>query len=145
MLYYKTREEIELIRESSLLVSKTLAEIAKQIRVGITTLELDKLAEEFIRDHGGVPAFLHYNGFPNSLCISVNSAVVHGIPNEYQLKDGDICSVDCGVLKNGFYGDSAFTFAIGDVDKKILHLMQVTKECLQKGIEAAVGGVRIGD
>jgi methionyl aminopeptidase len=145
MLYYKTQEEIELIRESSLLVSKTLAEVAKQIRVGITTLELDKLAEEFIRDHGGVPAFLHYNGFPNSLCISVNSAVVHGIPNEYQLKDGDICSVDCGVLKNGFYGDSAFTFAIGDVSAETLRLLDVTKECLNRGVEKAIAGNRIGD
>mgnify|MGYP003380810525 FL=1 len=107
MLYYKTQEEIELIRESSLLVAKTLAEVAKAIRPGITTLELDRLAETFIRDHGAVPAFLNYNGFPNSLCISVNSQVVHGIPNENVLEDGDICSVDCGVLKNGFYGDSA--------------------------------------
>ena len=145
MLYYKTQEEIELIRESSLLVSKTLAEVAKQIRVGITTIELDKLAEEFIRDHGGVPAFLHYNGFPNSLCISMNSAVVHGIPNAYQLKDGDICSVDCGVLKNGFYGDSAFTFAVGDVSNEALRLLDITKECLNKGIEKAVAGNRLGD
>jgi len=145
MLYYKTREEIELIRESSLLLSKTLAEVAKQIRVGITTIRLDKLAEEFIRDHGGVPAFLHYNGFPNSLCISVNSAVVHGIPGDYELKDGDICSVDCGVLKNGFYGDSAFTFAVGDVSKETVQLLDVTKECLRRGVEKAVVGNRIGD
>jgi methionyl aminopeptidase len=145
MLYYKTQEEIELIRESSLLVSKTLAEVAKHIRVGITTLELDKLAEEFIRDHGGVPAFLGYNGFPNSLCISVNSQVVHGIPNETGLKDGDICSVDCGVLKNGFYGDSAYTFIIGDVHSETLRLLKVTKECLEKGIEKAVAGNRLGD
>jgi methionyl aminopeptidase len=145
MIYLKTQEEVELIRESSLLVSKTIAEVAKEIRPGITTLALDKLAEEFIRDNGGIPAFLNYNGFPNSLCISVNSQVVHGIPNQNELKDGDICSVDCGVLKNGFYGDSAYTFAIGEVEKKILRLMQVTKECLQKGIEAAIGGARIGD
>src|SRR5437868_4100375 len=145
MLYYKTQEEIELIRESSLLVSKTLAEVARQIRIGITTLELDRLAEEFIRDHGGVPAFLNYNGFPNSLCISVNSQVVHGIPNETELKDGDICSVDCGVLKNGFYGDSAYTFSIGDVNAETLRLLQVTKECLVHGIEKAVSGNRLGD
>jgi methionyl aminopeptidase len=145
MLYYKTQEEIELLRESSLLVSKTLAEVAKQIRVGISTLELDKLAEEFIRDHGGVPAFLHYNGFPNSLCISVNSAVVHGIPGEYRLNNGDICSVDCGVLKNGFYGDSAYTFAVGDVDDETLRLLDITKECLHKGLEKAVVGKRLGD
>jgi methionyl aminopeptidase len=145
MLYYKTQEEIELIRESSLLVSKTLAEVAKHIRTGITTLELDRLAETFIRDHGGVPAFLHYNGFPNSLCISVNSQVVHGIPNENELKDGDICSVDCGVKKNGFYGDSAFTFTLGEVHAETLHLLEVTRECLMKGIEKAVTGNRLGD
>ncbi len=145
MLYYKTQEDIELIRESSLLVSKTLAEVAKHIRVGISSLELDRIAEEFIRDHGGVPAFLDYNGFPNSLCISVNSQVVHGIPNETSLKDGDICSVDCGVLKNGFYGDSAFTFVIGDVGQETLRLLTVTRECLYKGIEMAVAGNRLGD
>jgi methionyl aminopeptidase len=145
MIYLKTREEIELVRESSLLVSKTIAEVAKEIRPGITTLALDKLAEEFIRAHGGVPAFLNYNGFPNSLCISVNSQVVHGIPNKEELKEGDICSVDCGVVKNGFYGDSAYTFAIGEVDEKNLRLMRVTKECLEKGIEAAVAGARVGD
>src|SRR4029077_19165712 len=130
MIYLKTQEEIELIRESSLLVSKTIAEVAKEIRPGITTLALDKRAEEFIRDNGGLPAFLNYNGFPNSLCISVNSQVVHGIPNETGLKDGDICSVDCGVLKNGFYGDSAYTFAIGEVNSETLRLLEVTKECL---------------
>jgi methionyl aminopeptidase len=145
MIYLKTREEIELVRESSLLVSKTIAEVAKEIRPGITTLALDKLAEEFIRAHGGVPAFLNYNGFPNSLCISVNSQVVHGIPNKDELKEGDICSVDCGVVMNGFYGDSAYTFAIGEVDEKNLRLMRVTKECLEKGIEAAVAGARVGD
>jgi methionyl aminopeptidase len=145
MMYLKTQEEIELIRESSLLVSKTIAEVAKQIRPGITTLSLDKLAEEFIRDSGGVPAFLNYNGFPNSLCISVNSQVVHGIPNQNELKEGDICSVDCGVLKSGFYGDSAYTFAIGEVNERILRLMKITKECLYKGIELAIGGSRVGD
>ena len=145
MLYYKTQEEIELIRESSLLVSKTLAEVAKHIRVGITTLELDRIAEAFIRKNGGVPAFLDYNGFPNSLCISVNSQVVHGIPNDSELKDGDICSVDCGVLKNGFYGDSAYTFTIGDVKAETIRLLEITKESLSKGIEKAVEGNRLGD
>lgn len=145
MLYYKTQEEIELIRESSLLVAKTLAEVAKAIRPGITTLELDRLAETFIRDHGAVPAFLNYNGFPNSLCISVNSQVVHGIPNENVLEDGDICSVDCGVLKNGFYGDSAYTFTIGEVDEETAQLLRVTRESLYKGIEKAVAGNRLGD
>lgn len=145
MLYYKTQEEIELIRESSLLVAKTLAEVAKSIRPGISTLELDRLAETFIRDHSAVPAFLNYNGFPNSLCISVNSQVVHGIPNKNELQDGDICSVDCGVLKNGFYGDSAYTFAIGEVDDETVQLLRITKESLYKGIEKAVAGNRLGD
>jgi len=145
MLYYKTQDEIELIRESSLLVAKTLAEVAKAIRPGITTLEIDRLAETFIRDNGGEPAFLNYNGFPNSLCISVNSQVVHGIPGKTELKDGDVCSVDCGVLKNGFYGDSAFTFPIGEVADETMKLLRVTRESLLKGIEQAVAGNRIGD
>ena len=145
MLYYKTQEEIEIIRESSLLVAKTLAEVAKMIRPGVTTLELDKVAESFIRDNHATPAFLNYNGFPNSLCISVNSQVVHGIPNSNELKDGDICSVDCGVLKNGFYGDSAYTFTVGDVDDETLQLLKVTKESLYKGIEMAIAGNRLGD
>lgn len=145
MLYYKTNEEIELIRESSLLVAKTLAEVAKHIRPGITTLELDKIAEQFIRDNQGVPAFLNYNGFPNSLCISVNAQVVHGIPGNEELKDGDICSVDCGAVKNGFYGDSAFTFAIGEVEAQTMELLKVTRESLMKGIEKAVAGNRMGD
>jgi methionyl aminopeptidase len=145
MLYYKTQEEVELIRESSLLISKTLALLAKEIKPGITTLALDKMAEEYIRDNKGVPAFLNYRGFPNSLCISVNSQVVHGIPDNNELKEGDICSVDCGVLKNGFYGDSAYTFSIGEVDEKTFRLLKVTKECLYKGIEAAVAGARLGD
>lgn len=145
MLYYKTNEEIELIRESSLLVARTLAEVAKVIRPGVTTLELDRIAEEFIRDNKGVPAFLNYNGFPNSLCISVNAQVVHGIPGPTELKDGDICSVDCGVVKNGFYGDSAYTFSIGDVTEETLFLLKTTKESLYKGIEKAIAGNRLGD
>jgi len=144
-LYYKTKEEIELIRESSLLVGKTLAEVAKVIKPGVTTLSLDKVAFEFINDHKAIPAFLNYNGFPNSLCISVNSQVVHGIPGKYELKDGDIVSVDCGVIKNKFFGDSAYTFAIGDVKPEILNLLKVTKESLYKAIEVAVVGKRIGD
>lgn len=145
MLYCKTDEEIELIRQSSLLVSKTHAEVAKVIRPGITTLELDKLAEEFIRDNGGVPAFKGYNGFPFSLCISPNEQVVHGFPGKYELKDGDIVSVDCGVVMNGWYGDSAYTFAIGEVKPEILKLLKVTKESLFKAIENAVAGKRLGD
>lgn len=144
-LYYKTKEEIELIRESSLLVGKTLAEVAKVIKPGITTLALDKVAYEFINDHKAVPAFLNYNGFPNSLCISVNAHVVHGIPGKYELKDGDIISVDCGVVKNKFFGDSAYTFAIGEVKPEVLNLLKVTKESLYKGLEMAVVGKRLGD
>lgn len=145
MLYYKTQEEIELIRESSLLVAKTLAEVARAIRPGVTTLALDDLAENFIRDHGAVPAFKNYNGFPKSLCISVNSHVVHGIPSQYELKDGDVISVDCGVLKNQFYGDSAYTFPVGDVSEEVLRLLKITRECLYKGIEKAIAGNRVGD
>jgi methionyl aminopeptidase len=145
MLYYKTNEEIELIRESSLLVARTLAEVAKVIRPGITTLELDRIAEEYARDNGGVPAFLHYNGFPNSVCISVNAQVVHGIPNSTELKDGDICSVDFGIVKNGFFGDSAYTFGIGDVSEETMKLLKVTRESLYKGIEMACAGNRLGD
>lgn len=145
MLYYKTDEEIELIRESSLLVAKTLAEVAKAIKPGITTLELDKIAFAFIRDHQAEPAFLNYNGFPNSLCISVNAQVVHGIPNKDTLKEGDVCSVDCGVLKNGFYGDSAYTFAVGEVSDENIALLKVTRESLLKGIDKAIAGNRLGD
>ncbi len=144
-MYYKTKDEIELIRESSLLVGKTLAEVAKVIKPGMTTLSLDKVAFEFIMDSKAVPAFLNYNGFPNSLCISVNAQVVHGIPGKYELKDGDIVSVDCGVVKNEFFGDSAYTFAIGEVKEEVLQLLRITKESLYKGIEMAVVGKRIGD
>ena len=145
MIYYKTEEEIDLIRESSLLVAKTLAEIAGLIKPGITTLALDEIAEEFIRDNGGIPAFKGYNGFPNTLCVSPNDQVVHGIPNGRALKDGDILSVDCGVVMNGYYGDSAFTYEVGEVDVQIKQLLKVTKESLYKGIEMAVEGNRVGD
>jgi methionyl aminopeptidase len=145
MIYLKTKEEIELLRESNMLVAKTHGEIARMIEPGVTTLKLDKVAEEFIRDHGGVPAFLNYQGFPNSLCTSVNDQVVHGIPNDTPLKDGDIVSVDCGVLLNGYYGDSAYTFCVGNVDEEIRTLLDVTKTSLYKGIEQAVEGKRVGD
>ena len=144
-LFYKTKEEIELIRESSLLVGKALAEVAKIIKPGMTTLSLDKVAFEFIKDNDAEPAFLNYNGFPNSLCISVNAQVVHGIPGNYELKDGDIVSVDCGVLKNEFFGDSAYTFTVGEVREEVLHLLKITKESLYKGIEMSIIGKRIGD
>lgn len=145
MALIKTEEEIELIRISSLLVGKTLAEVAKHIRPGVTTLELDRVAEEFIRDHDAVPGFKGYHGFPGSLCTSVNDTVVHGIPGKHELKDGDIISIDCGVKKNGFYGDSAYTFPVGEVNEEILTLMQRTKESLYIGIEASVSGNRVGD
>jgi len=141
----KTEEEIEILRRNNILVSKTLAEVAKLIKPGVTTEELDKRAEEFIRDNNAVPGFLGYMGFPKSLCTSVNDEVVHGIPSEYTLKEGDILSVDCGTILDGFYGDSAFTFAVGEVDPEWLHLMQITKESLEKGVEMAVAGNRIGD
>ncbi|WP_374949975.1 type I methionyl aminopeptidase [Mucilaginibacter sp.] len=144
-IIYKSVEEIELIRESSLLVSKTHGEIAKVIGPGITTLELNKLAETFIRDNGGVPAFLNYNGFPFSLCISLNDEVVHGFPTNKPLIEGDLVSVDCGVVLNKYYGDSAYTFAIGEVDQTTQKLMRITKECLALGIEKAVVGMRVGD
>ena len=144
-VHIKTDEEVELLRESSLLVGKTLAAVADRIKPGVTTLELDAVAEEFIRDHGAEPGFKGYGGFPNSLCTSVNEAVVHGIPNDKPLVDGDIVSVDCGVLKNEFYGDSAYTFAVGEIAPEIQQLLEVTKECLQKAIEQAIVGKRIGD
>ena len=144
-IYYKSLEEIELIRESNLLVSKALAEVAKVIAPGVTTIMLDKLAFEFISDHGAVPAFLNYNGFPNSLCISPNDQVVHGFPSDYVIKEGDLISVDCGVIKNKYFGDSAYTFSIGEVSEEKKKLVVATKECLRLGIEKAVAGMRIGD
>ena len=145
MIYLKTPEEIALLRASNQLVGKTLAEVAKYIRVGVTTLELDKIAEDFIRSNGAVPGFLGYGGFPNTLCVSVNDQVVHGIPSNYALKEGDIVSVDCGVLQNGYYGDSAYTFCVGKVDEKVKKLLKITKESLSLGIDSAQHGNRIGD
>ena len=141
----KTDEEVELIRESSLLVGRTLAEVAALIKPGVTTLQLDAIAEEFIRDNGAEPGFKGYGGFPNTLCASLNEAVVHGIPNDRPLENGDVISLDCGVLKNGFYGDSAYTFEVGEVAPEIQKLLSVTKECLTLAIEQAVTGKRIGD
>lgn len=144
-VYYKTDEEIELIRKSSLLVSKTLGEVAKVIQPGVKTIELDRLAETYIRDNGGIPAFLNYNGFPYSLCISPNEQVVHGFPGDYTLQEGDIISVDCGVILNKFYGDSAYTFEVGEVEEATKKLLEVTKECLKLGVSKAVTGMRVGD
>jgi methionyl aminopeptidase len=145
MILYKTEEEIELLKLSNQLVSRTHAEIVSMILPGTKTLDIDKRAEEFIRDNGGVPGFLNYHGFPNTLCISVNDTVVHGIPNNYELQEGDIISVDCGVYMNGFHGDSAFTFAVGEISELKQRLLEVTKASLYKGIEAAVSGNRVGD
>lgn len=150
MIFLKTDDEIELLRESNLLVGKTLAEVAKLIKPGVTTKKLDRVAEEFIRDHGAIPTF---KGFPNhlgepfpaSICTSVNDQVVHGIPGDVVLKDGDIVSVDCGTYMNGFCGDSAYTFCVGEVDERTRELLQVTKEALYVGIRQAVQGKRLGD
>lgn len=145
MIYYKTYDEIELLRISNMLVAKTHGEVAKAIKAGITTKELDTIAEEFILDNGGKPGFKGYNNYPSTLCISVNEEVVHGMPGDRVLVEGDLVSVDCGVLMNGFYGDSAYTYAIGDMSAGALKLMKITKECLYKGIEVALIGNRVGD
>ena len=146
MIFLKTDEEIELLRENNILVSKTLAEVGRHIRPGVTTKELDRIAEDFIRAHGAVPAFLGYQGFPASLCISVNEQVVHGIPSvNCVLKEGDIVSVDCGTFMKGFVGDSAYTFAVGEVGEEARRLLAVTKEALYKGTAQAKAGNRVGD
>ena len=146
MVYLKTDEEIELLRISNQIVSKTLAEMAKMIAPGVTTEDLDKRAEEFIRDHGAVPGFLGYGGFPKSICTSVNEQVVHGIPSKKAvLKEGDVISVDCGAYINGYHGDSAYTFAVGEVKPEVLKLLETTKKSLYLGIEQAVEGKRLGD
>lgn len=144
MINIRTEEEIELLRLNNELVSKTLAEVAKIIRPGIVTSALDRVAEQYIRDNGAKPGFLGYNGFPASLCISVNDTVVHGIPSGYELREGDIVSVDCGTYLHGYYGDSAFTFAVGEVSAEVQRLLKVTRESLELGIAAAVAGQRVG-
>jgi methionyl aminopeptidase len=145
MIHYKTKEEIELIRKSAQVLSGALAEVAAKLKPGMTTLEVDAIADKYIVDNGGTPSFKNYKGFPAACCISVNDAVVHGIPNDYVLKDGDILTVDVGVYMNGFHSDSAYTFAIGNVPENVLRLMGATKQALYKGIEKAVVGNRIGD
>ncbi len=145
MIHYKSKEEIELIRNSSLLVSKTLAEVAGHIKPGIKTIELDKIAETFIRDNNATPGFKGYQGFPGTLCISPNEVVVHGIPGNRELADGDIVSIDCGVLKDGYYGDSAYTFVVGDIDQRKKKLLKTTYWSLFEGINNAVAGNTIGD
>jgi methionyl aminopeptidase len=145
MIFYKTTEEIELLRESNLLVIKTLGFVAGILKVGMTSIQIDTLAEEFIRDHGGIPGFKGYRGFPATLCMSLNDSVVHGVPGKNVFKESDIVSIDCGVLMNGFYGDSAYTFAFAEVTIDVMHLLSVTKQSLYKGIEKCVVGNRIGD
>lgn len=151
MIFLKTDEEIELMREANRLVGMTLGEIAKHIKPGVTPAQLDKIAKEFIYDHGAIPSFLGYKGapgtvdFPGAICASVNDQVVHGFPTDYILKDGDVISVDCGTEKNGFCGDSAYTFCVGEVAEDVKALLRTTKEALYLGIEKAVEGNRIGD
>jgi methionine aminopeptidase, type I len=146
MIYLKTDEEIELMRAANQLVGKTLGELAKHIKPGVSTLQLDQIAETFIRDHGAEPAFLGYGGFPNSLCTSVNDQVVHGIPSAKTiLNEGDVISVDCGTFLNGFVGDSAYTFCVGEVAEETKRLLKTTKEALYEGVREAIVGRRVGD
>ena len=145
MIYLKTNEEIELLRENNILVSQALAEVAKHIKPGVTTKELDRIAEDFIRSHGAIPSFLGYEGYPASACISVNEQVVHGIPSDYVIKEGDIVSVDLGTFMKGFNGDSAYTFAVGAIADDVRQLLEVTKEALYKGTAQAKAGNRVGD
>lgn len=145
MIHYKTSEEVELIKQSADILGRAHGEIAKHVKKGVKTSFLDKVAEEFIRDHGAVPSFKGYNGFPSSLCISVNEVVVHGFPSEYELKDGDIISVDCGVFHQGFHSDSAYTYPIGEVPPSVLALLRATRDSLYLGIEQATFDNRVGD
>ncbi|EMS33213.1 Methionine aminopeptidase [Mariniradius saccharolyticus AK6] len=145
MIHYKTSEEVQIIKQGALILGKAHGEVAKYIKEGVKTSFLDKIAEEYIRDNQGVPSFKGYNGFPSSLCISVNEVVVHGFPSNYVLKDGDIISVDCGVFHQGFHSDSAYTYPVGEVSPAVLSLLKATKESLYLGIEKAVFGNRTGD
>src|SRR5688500_9217727 len=145
MVFYKTEEEIDIIRKGAKILSQAHGEVASLIRAGVTTLELDARAEEFIQDHGGRPSFKGYNGFPSSLCISVNSVVVHGFPGDTVLKEGDIVSIDCGVFKDGYHADSAYTHPVGVVSPEVQALLKATKASLEKGIELAIVNNRMGD
>jgi methionyl aminopeptidase len=145
MIYLKTEEEINLIKVSAQVLGKAHAEVATWVKPGVTTGKLDAVAEEYIRDNGGIPSFKGFNRFPASLCISVNEVVVHGIPGGYVLKEGDIVSIDCGVKLNGYHSDSAYTYPVGEVSKEVMNLLTATKKSLYKGIEHAVDGLRIGD
>lgn len=145
MIHYKSKEQVALMRESANVLSRAHGEVAKKVGPGVKTKELDVIAEEFIKDHGGKPSFKGYNGFPSALCISVNENVVHGFPSDYELKEGDIISIDCGVFLNGFHSDCAYTYPIGKVSDGIMQLLKVTKDSLYKGIAAATAGNRTGD
>ncbi len=145
MIVVKTKEEIEIMRESALVVSRTLGMLASEVKPGVTTLYLDKLAEDYIRSQDAIPGFLGLYDFPNTLCMSPNAQVVHGIPNDTPLQEGDIISIDCGAMKNGFYGDHAYTFAVGEIDSKTKKLLRVTKESLYEGIKQLKAGNRVGD
>jgi methionyl aminopeptidase len=145
MMIYKTGEQVEMMRQSALLVSKSLASVAAMLKPGLTTISMDKTIGNFIRDHKAIPSFLNYNGYPFNSCISVNDVVVHGFPSNYELKEGDIVTIDIGVILNGWHGDHAYTFAIGDPGEQVMQLIRVTKESLYKGIEKAVAGNRVGD
>ena len=141
----KTNEEVELLRENAIIVSKTLAEVAKYIKPGVKTITLDQIAEEFIRAAGALPGFRGYRGFPNTLCISVNEEVVHGIPGERVLTNGDVVSIDCGCIKHEFYGDTAYTFPVGEVAPEVMDLLKKTKESLFRALDVAITGKRVGD
>ena len=145
MIFLKSEEEVLLIKESAELLGKAHAEVAKWIKPGVVTKQLDKIADEFIRDNNGYPSFKGYNGFPSALCISLNETVVHGFPSQYQLKEGDVISIDCGVKLNGFHSDSAYTYPIGNVSSEVSNLLKRTKQSLYLGIEQAVEGKRVGD
>lgn len=145
MIKYKTQEQAELIRKSCKIVNDAIAETAKMLKPGVTTKQLDKRAEEYILDQGAIPSFKDYNGFPFTCCISVNDAVVHGFPNDEELREGDVVSVDVGAFQSNFHGDSAYTFVLKDTNEEILKLLRITKESLYKGIEKAIAGNRVGD
>ncbi len=145
MIFYKSEAEIALMKQSATLVSKTLTEVAKVLKPGMTTLEIDRLCANFVRDHKAIPSFLNYKGYPHNICASVNDVVVHGFPNNIPLKEGDIISIDMGVILNGWHGDHAYTFVLGEASDEVLQLVRVTKESLYKGIEKATAGNRVGD
>lgn len=145
MILYKTDAEVELMRKSARLVSETLTEVATMLKPGVTTMQIDRLCAEFIRDHKAIPSFLHYQGYPFTICASVNDVVVHGFPNNHALKEGDVVSIDFGVILNGWHGDHAYTFLLGEASDEVLQLLRVTKESLYKGIEKAIAGNRVGD